>query len=84
MRDIKGEGETVLLWCYNLRPEVQLLTDFSTVQWIRDYMVGNCKLIIGEAREKFATIAFGVSLGEIYTMMDPVGTTTTTDLGAFS
>ena len=57
MRDIKGEGETVLLWCYNLRPEVQLLTDFSTVQWIRDYMVGNCKLIIGEAREKFATIA---------------------------
>jgi hypothetical protein len=27
------------------------------MQWIRDYMVGNCKLIIGEAREKFATIA---------------------------
>ena len=24
---------------------------------MRDYMVGNCKLIIGEAREKFATIA---------------------------
>ena len=57
MRDIKGSGEVVLLWCYNLRPEVQLLTDFSTSQWIRDYMVGNCKLIIGEAREKFATIA---------------------------
>ena len=57
MRDIKGSGETVLLWCYNLRPEVQLLTDFSTSQWMKDYMVGNCKLIIGEAREKFATIA---------------------------
>ena len=57
MRDIKGSGETVLLWCYNMRPEVQLLNDFSTQQWIRDYMVGNAKLIIGEAREKFATIA---------------------------
>lgn len=57
MRDIKGSGEVVLLWCYNMRPEVQLLKDFSTQQWIRDYMVGNAKLIIGEAREKFATIA---------------------------
>ena len=57
MRDIKGSGEVVLLWCYNLRPEVQLLTDFSTSQWMKDYMVGNAKLIIGEAREKFATIA---------------------------
>ena len=34
--------------------------------------------------EAIATDAFGVSLGEIYTMMDPVGSTTTTDLGAFS
>ena len=34
--------------------------------------------------EAIATDAFGVSLGEICTMMDPVGTTTTTDLGAFS
>ena len=57
MRDIKGSGEIVLLWCYNLRPEAQLLSDFSTSQWMKDYMVGNCKLIIGEAREKFATIA---------------------------
>ena len=28
--------------------------------------------------------AFGVSLGEVYTMMEPVGSTTTVDLGAFS
>ena len=34
--------------------------------------------------ESITTDAFGVSLGEIYTMMDPVGNTTTTDLGAFS
>jgi len=57
MRDIKGSGEVVLLWCYNLRPEAQLLTDFSTSQWVKDYMIGSCKVMIGEAREKFATIA---------------------------
>ena len=57
MRDPKGTGENVLLWTYNLKPEVHLLSDFQIQQWIRNYFVGNCKLIIGEAREKFATIA---------------------------
>jgi len=57
IRDPKGTGENVLLWCYNLKPEFNLLSDFQIVQWIRDYMVANCKLIIGEAREKFGQIA---------------------------
>jgi hypothetical protein len=57
IRDPKGTGENVLLWTYNLKPEVNLLQDFQISQWIRDYMVANCKYIIGEAREKFATIA---------------------------
>ena len=57
VRDPQGTGEAVLLWTYNLRPEIQLLSNFQTVQWIRDYMVANCKVIIGEAREKFGTIA---------------------------
>jgi hypothetical protein len=57
IRDPKGTGEAVLLWCYNLKPEFNLLSDFQIVQWFRDYMVANCKLIIGEAREKFATLA---------------------------
>ena len=57
IRDPKGTGEAVLLWCYNLKPEFNLLSDFQIVQWIRDYMTANCKLIIGEAREKFGTIA---------------------------
>ena len=57
IRDPKGTGENVLLWCYNLKPEVNLLQDFQIQQWIKDYMVANCKMIIGEAREKFATIA---------------------------
>jgi hypothetical protein len=57
IRDPKGTGENVLLWCYNLKPEVNLLQDFQISQWIRDYMVANCKYIIGEAREKFGSIA---------------------------
>jgi hypothetical protein len=57
IRDPKGTGESVLLWCYNLKPEFNLLSDFQIVQWIRDYMTASCKLIIGEAREKFGTIA---------------------------
>ena len=57
IRDPKGTGENVLLWTYNLKPEFNLLSDFQIQQWIRDYMVANCKMIIGEAREKFNNIA---------------------------
>ena len=57
IRDPKGTGENVLLWVYQLKPEIQLLSDYQIQQWIKDYMVANCKMIIGEAREKFATIA---------------------------
>ena len=57
IRDPKGTGETVLLWTYNLKPEFNLLSDFQIQQWIKDFMVANCKMIIGEAREKFAQIA---------------------------
>jgi hypothetical protein len=57
IRDPKGSGEVVLLWTYNLRPEIVLLSDYQISQWIRDYMVGAAKYIIGEAREKFASIA---------------------------
>jgi len=57
VRDWRGTGENVLLWTYNLKPEISLLSDFQISQWIRDYMVANCKMIIGEAREKFGQIA---------------------------
>jgi hypothetical protein len=57
IRDPKGTGENVLLWCWQLKPEIQLLQDYQISQWIRDYMLANCKVIIGEAREKFSTIA---------------------------
>lgn len=57
IRDPKNTGEAVLIWTYNLKPEINLLSDFQISQWIRDYMMANCKMIIGEAREKFSTIA---------------------------
>jgi len=57
IRDPKGDGEVVLLWTYNLRPEINLLQDYQISQWLRDYMLAVCKMIIGEAREKFASIA---------------------------
>lgn len=57
IRDPRGSGEVVLLWTYNLKPEITLLADYQIGQWIRNYMVGAAKYIIGEAREKFNTIA---------------------------
>ena len=57
MRDPKGTGEAVLLWTYNYKPEFNMLSDPLIAQWMRNYMVGNSKLIIGEAREKFGQIA---------------------------
>jgi hypothetical protein len=57
IRDPRGTGENVLLWTYNLKPEFNLLSDFQIKQWFKDYMVAASKMIIGEAREKFATIA---------------------------
>jgi hypothetical protein len=57
IRDPRGTGEAVLLWTYNLKPEINLLSDFQISQWIKDYMVAASKMIIGEAREKFASIA---------------------------
>jgi hypothetical protein len=57
IRDPKGSGEQVLIWVYQLKPEVNLLQDYQIQQWIKDYMTAVCNMIIGEAREKFATIA---------------------------
>lgn len=52
-----GEGEDVLLEVYMYRPDNQLLNDYMAKQWIKDYTLASCKYMLGEAREKFATIA---------------------------
>ena len=49
--------ETVLLWMYNQRPDFNLFEDPYAGIWIKDYALANCKIMLGEAREKFATIA---------------------------
>ncbi len=49
--------EEVLIWIYNQRPDFNLLQDNFARQWLRDYSLATCKLMLGEAREKFAQIA---------------------------
>lgn len=49
--------EELLLYCYNHRPDFELLDDYMAVQWIKDYTLAKCKYMLGEARSKFATIA---------------------------
>ena len=49
--------ETLMLYCYNYRPDMQLLDDYLAKQWIKDYTLAACKYMLGEARSKFATIA---------------------------
>jgi hypothetical protein len=50
-------NETILLYCYNYRPDSELLNDYLASQWIKDYTLAACKFMLGEARSKFATIA---------------------------
>ena len=57
MRRPRGDSEEVLLWVYNEKPEVTLLGDRLIYPWIRDYTNAICKRMVGEAREKFSTIA---------------------------
>jgi hypothetical protein len=49
--------EELLVWMYNYRPDFNLLQDNYAGLWLKDYALANCKVILGEAREKFATIA---------------------------
>ena len=49
--------EDLLLYCYNYRPDSQLLKDYLAVQWLKDYTLATCKYMLGEARSKFATVA---------------------------
>lgn len=49
--------EEVLLWLYNTRPDFNLIQDPFANQWLKDYSLATCKIMLGEAREKFAQIA---------------------------
>lgn len=52
----RGE-ESVMLWVYNTRPDSAIIEDVQAGQWIKDYSLANCKIMLGQAREKFASIA---------------------------
>lgn len=56
MQRPRGE-ESVLLWLYNSKPDFTLLADPYAGIWLKDYAVAQCKIILGEARGKFAQIA---------------------------
>jgi hypothetical protein len=57
VRDFKGTGERILIWADVQRPVAELLQDPGAGVWIGDYTLAILKGIIGEAREKFGTIA---------------------------
>lgn len=57
VRDFKGTGERVLIWADMTRPETELLQDPGIGIWLTDYILATVKIIIGEAREKYNSIA---------------------------
>jgi hypothetical protein len=50
-------AESVLLWCYNYKPDSMILDDHMVYPWIQDYALALAKDMLGQAREKFAQIA---------------------------
>jgi len=50
-------NEEVALHVYNRRPDVSIIKDVYAGQWIKDYTLANCKMMLAQAREKYASIA---------------------------
>jgi hypothetical protein len=46
-----------MLQVYNIKPDFAIINDTYAGQWIKDYTLANCKIMLGQAREKFASIA---------------------------
>jgi len=56
IRKTYGNGETILMQTYNLKPLVQLLVDYRSLTFIKEYAYCLAKHSLGEAREKFGSI----------------------------
>ena len=52
-----AQGEQILLQTHNFRPDYVLLQDIYAKQWLYDYSLAVSKMMLGEARSKFASIA---------------------------
>jgi len=50
-------AESVMLWLYNYKPDQMILNDTYAFPWIQDYAYALSKMILGEARSKFASLA---------------------------
>ena len=50
-------AESVLLWIYNRKPDSMLFNSEVIFPWLQDYALAVAKDMLGQAREKFATIA---------------------------
>ena len=64
LRRIRNE-ESILLHVYNEKPENEILRDRRSRQWLEDFAFATCKIILGEARGKYASLpgaAGGVQL----------------------
>jgi len=53
----RADDETVLMHTDNYRPDITLFKDIYSKPWIRDYTLAVSKVMLGEARGKFNTIA---------------------------
>ena len=53
----RADQETVLMHTDNFRPDITLFKDIYAKPWIRDYTLAVSKVMLGEARGKFNTIA---------------------------
>ena len=56
-RKITSDVESVLLKVHNYKPDSAILNDHRAFPWLQDYAYAVAKHSLGEAREKFATIA---------------------------
>jgi hypothetical protein len=52
-----AQGEQILVQSYNFRPDWVLLQDTYAKQWLKDYTLATAKMMLGEARSKFGSIA---------------------------
>jgi hypothetical protein len=52
-----AQGEQILIQSYNFRPDWVLLQDVYAKQWLKDYALATAKMMLGEARSKFGSIA---------------------------
>ena len=53
----RADNEGILMHTDNYRPDITLFKDIYSKPWIRDYTLAVCKIMLGEARGKFNTIA---------------------------